>query len=419
MAIETNIQYAGSSPADWARHVATTQRKDLKKVSKEMLRSHQLTALIERDGGIETGLSGRNFSWPVQYKLHDDYANTGMQARNFAPTAQHLTANLEWGGIEVTDSIREREVLENRGKEAIVRIVDTMHSRMKESIVQKFAPRLYDDGATTSHKIYGLDSMFGVSASATYYKAYDWGALGASPSMTSIDATSGDPIMVNDDNYAGLDTDFGAYGGSQTSGAFPEGFCDEEADFWTGPIFNSNSTFFSGAAISAATGWQENAPEILRYAITHLRRNASAKRRLNLFVMNRTLLYQLKNQLLGSGAGRPEVGLVTSENGLKRFGFSGTFEFDGIECTEEYFVPNSTTIINSTTYTDRPTCYGIATGAMSFHSAYDDLFSVDPKSGEYDMHTQAYLYAIRMLGQLKLDGPRNFCKISAYTATSG
>lgn len=416
MAIESNIQYAGSSPADWARHVATTQRKDLRKVSKEMLRSHQLTALIERDGGIETGLSGRNFSWPVQYKLHDDYANTGMQPRNFAPTAQHLTANLEWGGIEVTDSIREREVLENRGKEAIVRIVDTMHSRMKESIMQKFAPRLYDDGATTSHKIYGLDSMFGVSVS-TNYQAYDWGTNGASPSMTAEAVAVGDPVMVNDDSYAGLDTDFGAYGGSQTSGAFPEGVCDEEADFWTGPIFNSNSTFF-GSPIAGATGWIDNAPEILRYAITHLRRNATAKRRLNLFVMNRTLLYQLKNQLLGSGAGRPEVGLVSSENGLKRFGFTGTFEFDGIECTEEYFVPNTTTIYGGTTYTDRLTCYGLATGAMSFHSAYDELFSVDPKSGEYDMHTQAYLYAMRMLGQLKLDGPRNFCKIAGYSATS-
>lgn len=415
MAIETNIQYAGSSPADWARHVATTQRKDLKKVSKEMLRSHQLTALIERDGGIETGLSGRNFSWPVQYKLHDDYANTGMQPRNFAPTAQHLTANLEWGGIEVTDSIREREVLENRGKEAIVRIVDTMHSRMKESIVQKFAPRLYDDGATTSHKIYGLDSMTGVSIS-TNYQAYDWGTAGASPSMTAEAVAVGDPIMVNDDNYAGLDTDFGAYGGSQTSGAFPEGFCDEEADFWTIPLINSNSSFFG--SIASATGWMDNAPEILRYAITHLRRNATAKRRLNLFVMNRTLLYQLKNQLLGSGAGRPEVGLVSSESGLKKFGFTGTFEFDGIECTEEYFVPNTTTIYGGTTYTDRPTCYGLATGAMSFHSAYDELFSVDPKSGEYDMHTQAYLYAMRMLGQLKLDGPRNFCKIAGYSATS-
>ncbi len=243
MAIESNMQYAGSSPADWARHVATTQRKDLRKVSKEMLRTHQLTALIEANGGVETGLSGRNFSWPVQYKLHDIAANSGLQARNFAPTAQHLQANLEWGGVEVTDSIREREVLENRGKEAIVRIVDGMHERMKESIMQKFAERLYEDGATTSYKIYGLDSMYGVSTS-TNYQAYNWGTAGATPAMTTHDVVVGDPIMVNDDQYAGLDTDFGAYGGSQLSGAFPAGKADEEADFWTPPILNSNSTFF-------------------------------------------------------------------------------------------------------------------------------------------------------------------------------
>lgn len=416
MAIESNMQYAGSSPADWARHVATTQRKDLRKVSKEMLRMHQLTALIESNGGVETGLSGRNFSWPVQYKLHDVSANTGLQPRNFAPTAQHLQANLEWGGVEVTDSIREREVLENRGKEAIVRIVDTMHTRMKESIVQKFADRLYEDGATTSFKIYGLESMFGVSTS-TNYQAYDWGTGGATPSMTAEDVAVGDPVMVNDDQYAGLDTDFGAYGGAQLSGAFPAGRADEEADFWTPPIFNSNSTFF-GSIAAGSTGWQENAVEILRFAITHLQRNSSVKRRLDLFLMDRTLLYQLKNQLLGSGAGRPEVGLVTSENGLKKFGFGGTFEIDGIECTQEYFVPNTTTIYGSATYTDRLTCYGLCTKAMSIHSAYDELFAVDPNSGEYDMDTQAYKYAMRMLGQLKFDGPRNFCKIGAYSATS-
>lgn len=415
MAIESNMQYAGSSPADWARHVATTQRKDLRKVSKEMLRGHQLTALIEADGGVETGLSGRNFSWPVQNRIHDDYANTGLQARNFAPTPQHLQANLEWGGLEVTDSIREREVLENRGKEAIIRIVDTMHSRMKESIAQQFAKRLYDDGATTSHKIYGLESMFGVSVS-TNYQAYDWGTNGAAPTMTAEPVAVGDPIMVNDDAYAGLDTDFGAYGGSQTSGAFPMGKCDEEADFWTPPIINSNSTYFG--SIGSATGWQDNSPEILRFVITHMMRNGNVKRRLNLFLMDRELLNHLKNQLLGSGAGRPEVGLVSDPNGLQRFGFRGQFMFDNIECTSEYYVPNTTTIYGGTTYTDRLTCYGLCTKAMSFHSAYDELFSVDPKSGDYDINTQAYKYVIRMLGQLKFDGPRNFCKISAYSATS-
>ncbi len=414
MAIESNMQYAGSSPADWARHVATTQRKDLRKVSKEMLREYQITALIESRGGIETGLSGRNFSWPVQYKMHDDSANTGLQSRNFAPTAQHIQANLEWGGTEVTDSIREREAKENRGKEAIVRVVDTMHSRMKESIMQKFAPRIYDDGATSGFKLYGLESMFGVSVS-TNYQAYDWGTAGAAPTMTAEAVAVGDPVMVNDDEYAGLATDFGAYGGSQTSGAFPAGKADEEADFWTPPTFNGNSTFFG--TIGSATGWEDNAVEILRFAITHLNRN-STKRRLDLFVMDRTMLYQLKNQLLGSGAGRPEVGLVSSESGLKRFGFTGTFEVDGIECTSEYGVPNTTTIYGGTTYTDRLTCYGLCTRAITIHSVYDDLFDVDPNSGEYDIDTQAYKYCMRMLGQFKFDGPRNFCKISAYSATS-
>lgn len=412
MAIESNMQYAGSSPADWARHVATTQRKDLRKVSKEMLRSHQLTALIEANAGVETGLSGRNFSWPVQYKLHDDAPNTGLQSRNFAPTPQHLQANLEWGGLEVTDSIREREVLENRGKEAIVRVVDTMHTRMKESVMQKFASHLYDDGASTSFKIYGLESMFGVSVS-TNYQAYDWGTAGAAPTMTAEDVADGDPVMVNDDEYAGLTTDFGDYGGAQTSGAFPAGKCDEEADFWTPPIINGHSDYFGSTA-----GFDSNAAEVLRFAITHMQRNSSAKRRLDLFMMDRDMLRMLKNVLLGAGAGRPEAGIVSSEYGLKRFGFSGVFEFDGIECTSEYYVPTTTTITGSTTYTNRLTCYGLCTKAMSIHSAYDDLFAVDPKSGEYDIDTQAYKYVIRMLGQLKFDGPRNFCKIAAYSGTA-
>lgn len=414
MAITTDMTYAGGSPADWARHIATTTRREMRKVSKEMLRKYVITAMVERQGGIETGLSGRNFSWPVQWRLHDEAANTGLQARNFAPTDQFKQANLEWGGLEITDSIREREFLENRGKEAIIKVASTMHDRMKESMTQKFALTIYDDGATTSKKLYGLESMMGVDAGGTSSgnRAYDWGTAGATPSMTKEDVAEGDPVMVHSDTYAGLLTDFGNYGGAQTYGAFPEGKCDEEADFWSPLIVNANSDFFG---TTSANGWEDNGPDILRFMIAHMSRN-SVDQQLDLFVMDRTMLVQLKNALLGSGAGRPEVGLVSSENGLKSFGFKNVFEFDGVECTTEYGVPTTNTYRASATAVVVRSLYGLTTKAISIHSAYDELFSLDPKSGEYDIDTQAYKYCLRMLGQFKFGSPRRFCKAAGYSA---
>lgn len=410
MAVGTDITHPSSSLIDWARSNATTMRKHLRDVEQAMLRKRMLTALVERNGGVEHNVSGNGFDWPVQYKIHDAEANDGTTTRNFAPTNLWKTANLQFGGLQVTDSIRQGELLANRGKEAIVNVPAKMTERMKKSLMERFAPSFYDDGATTSETIYGFNSFLGVLATANVDQAYDWGTAGATPSNTAENNAVGDPIMVPDDVYAGLTTDLGNYGGAQESGGWPEGKASAEFDFFTPLIINTNSTFFGD--ITSGTGWQDNAVEAVRFGLLHANRN-SVDDEIDLILMDRTLLYQLRNLLDAK-----ERVIVSRNDGVRSYGFKNVFEIDGVECSTEYGIPTRTINRSGASDTVVRGAYGFSSKNIEIKNRFGQLFHVDQGSGQYDIHTQAFLYCVDMQCQLKFRSPRNFIYWAGFSATS-
>lgn len=408
MAIGSDISYPSSSLIDWGRSNATTIRKHLREVEPAMLRKRMLTALVERNGGVEYNVSGNGIDWPIQYRIHDAEANDGTTPRNFAPTNLWKTANLQFGGLQVTDSIRQGELLANRGKEGIVKVADGMTERMKKSLMERFAPSFYDDGATTSETLYGFNSFLGVRTTANVDQTFNWETSG--PSNTARNNADNDPILVPDDEYAGLVTDLGNYGGGQESGGWPEGKASAEFDFWTPLILNTNSTFFG--AITSGTGWEDNAVEAVRFGLLHANRN-SVDDEIDLILMDRTLLYQLRNLLDAK-----ERVIVSRENGVRSYGFKNVFEIDGVECSTEYGIPTRT--INRAGANDQTVrgAYGFSSKNIEIKSRFGQLFHVDQGSGQYDIHTQAFLYCVDMQCQLKFRSPRNFIYWAGWSATS-
>lgn len=412
MSIGTDTTYQASSLISTARSIATTTRKHLRETEEAMLRKRRLTALVERNGGVEHNVGGAGFDWPVQDRIHNAAPNDGTNRREFAPQNLYRQANMQFGGMEVKDSIRKGELLANRGREAIIRVADTMREKLEQSLMQQFAERFYDSGDDTSYKLYGFDSFTGVKTASSIDQAFNWTSGTAPvPSQTERDADDGDPIMVPSDNYAGLSTVLGQYGGAQTSGGWPEGTCHPQFDFWTPLLLNTNSTFFG--AISSGTGWSNNAVEAIRFGLLHSKRN-TVEDEIDLILMDRTLLYELENQLL---SGNERV-IVTKENGLKSFGFGSVFEVDGVECSTEYGIP--LTVGNRDAAADQSlkAAYGFSTKNIKILSRFPNLFHMDEGNGDYDKETQSYDYCVEMLCQFKFKSPRNFIKWAGWSATS-
>jgi len=411
MANQTDATYQSSSTTDTARSIATTLRKNLRMREPAMLRSRKLTALVERDGGVVSNVSGAGIEWNVQDRIHSIHPNDGTNRREFAAQNLYRVANLQFGGFDVQDAISRGELVANRGREAVIRVADTMVARLEESFMEHLALRFYESGDDTSFKVYGIESFMDVRTTANVDQAFDWGTASTVPSNTVENNSYENPIMVPDDVYAGLQTSLGYYGGAQESGGWPQGVCSPQFDFWAPLVLNTNSTFFG--SITSATGWQDNAPDVVRFGLTHAGRNA-AKNQLNLVLMDRTLYLQFKNQMLASS----ERVNITSETGLRAFGFKDVFDFDGVEISHEYGIP--TTTVNRAAAADVTSlsAYGFSTKNIEILSRFGGISEPMPANGEYDKETQAYAYCLEALLQLKFASPRNFVKWSAYSAKS-
>jgi len=411
MGIGTDTTYQSSSLIDTARGIATTTRRHLRDLEDAHLRKRMLTALVERNGGVEHNVPGNGFDWNVKDRIHDAAPNDGTQRREYAPQNQFRQANLLFGGMEVKDSIRKGELLANRGREAVIRVADTMQERLTESIMEKFAERFYDSGDDTSYKLYGFDSFTAVKTSSSIDQAFDWGTAGVTPSQTEENNAVGDPIMVPSDSYGGLSTVLGQYGGAQTSGGWPEGTCHPQFDFWAPLLINTNSTFFG--AISSGSGWSNNAVEAIRFGLLHAGRN-NVDNAIDLILMDRSMLYELQNLLL---SGNERV-MVTATNGVKSFGFNNVFEVDGVECSTEYGIPLTTGNRAGAADVSLKAAYGFSSKNIKIMNRFSNLFHLDEASGEYTKETQSYDYCVEMLCQFKFKSPRNFIKWAGWSATS-
>lgn len=411
MAIGSDISYPSSSTIDTARSIATTIRKNLRDIDKNAMRKRILPALVQRDGGIEYNVSGAGVDWPMQDRIHDEAPNDGTNRREFVPQNLWRQANLQFGGTEVKDSIKKGEMLANRGREAIIRVAGDMKENLENSIGEKFAPHYYDDGDSTSFGLYGFNSFCAVKQATSVDQSFNWGTAGATPSNSERNLSVNDPIVVPGDQYAGLYTNLGYYGGAQQSGGWPEGIADTQFDAWVPLLINTNSTFFG--SYSSGTGWQDNGDAAIRFGLLHAKRN-TVRDEINIILMDRTLLYQLRELMLTNS---PERVLVTSESGVRSYGFKQVFEIDGVECSTEYGIPTTNAYRTSTATVVR-SAYGFSTKNIKIMSRFGTLFHPDEAFGEYTKETQSFDYCLETICQFKFRSPRNFIKWAGWSATS-
>lgn len=110
-------------------------------------------------------------------------------------------------------------------------------------------------------------------------------------------------------------------------------------------------------------------------------------------LMDRRLYIDFLNKL-----DEKERVVVSRTNGLRSYGFTDVFEFDGVECSSENSIPAGV-------------AYGLAIGNMELLCMEGQLYNSEGPF--YDEITQQYRYVVSTLGNLKFKSPRNFFKLAA------
>jgi hypothetical protein len=370
-----------ASSTDWARSIATTIVNHLREEEIASLRKYKLFAALEGAGQIRTNMSGRGFDWEIQYRNHTPSGNNGETPRVFARQNLWKRAELEFRGAQASDAIYKKEMLENRSAQALVNVAGKMASRLLTSMEQYLAKEWVVDGYASGNELrfHGIESFMGLGTT-----------------QQSINITTGaartkdaaDPFLYPNDTYAGLSTVLGSYGGSQTTGVWPNGSADSEFDFFTPVIVNGVSTYFNA---SPNNTWANNCVKAVREAIHQTRRNDSKEDQVDMLLLDRRSYIDFLNTLDSK-----ERVIVSRTNGLRSYGFTDVFELDGVEIGSENSVPANTG-------------YGLSVGNIELLCMEGQL--MNSEGPFYDEITQQFRYVVSTLGNLKFKSPRNFFKI--------
>jgi hypothetical protein len=356
----------------WARIVNTTTRKYFKGEEINILRNRKFLALMQSRGRVTYNHSGESMDWKVRYRRSPLVGYADGDTLTFARTNKWKTANLDWRGYTVQDSMTKFETLQNRSTEAIVKLYDNVMKILKDDIDDQFGDEFYVDGnaAGNSKRIHGFESCLTATEDA------DEGA-----------GTAGD-------TYAGLVTTLGNYGGTWT-GTWPAGSGDSHYDFWTPLVVNVTSTF-AGFPTSTNT-FAAQGDECIRWGIINCQKNKSKRGMLDLILLDRTYymnfleLIDTKERFL-SRPGR-------NEGSLAKLGFTDSVNWDGVDISWEYGIPTASG-------------YGVNVDSMELRSMQSQLFV--PTGPDYDVASKSYRFDVDFLGNLVMN-PRDMMKLEELT----
>jgi hypothetical protein len=373
-----------ASSTDWARTIGTTLVNHLKEEEQTTFRKFKVFAALEANGKVAMNQGGRGFDWQVRFRNQPVTSNNGESPRIFARHNLWQRANLPYRGYSVTDMVTKREMLENRGAQALVDVAGKMASRLQESMEQHLSSEVYVDGNATGNenRFHGLESMFG-TASQTIN-------VNDNSLRTSNPA---DPFAAPSDVYAGLETNLGFIAGGirsigATRNSWPLVPADPEYDYYSPIICNYTSNYFNNT-----TTWSANCIEAIREAVNHAKRNDTKENQIDMILLNRSLYIQFLNRLDAR-----ERAIVSKSNGLRSYGFGDVVEIDGIEVSTEYAVPTGVG-------------YGLSIGNMELKCMEGQLMTAEGPF--YNEELQSHRYAVSVLANIKMKSPRNFVKWAA------
>jgi len=344
--------------APWSRVVNTTIKNYLKEAEVNVLRNRKLLALARSKGRITFNWSGISMVWRVKYKRVKPSPFADGDTRTYSRKDRYKTAELDWRGYDLTDSMTKGEYLQNRGAQAIINTYSEIASDLMEDMEESFSEELYIDGYLPANgkRIHGFESFMQGNPLT--------GNGAATPSGT----------------YAGLPCTPGAISGTWNPGslpAWPNGRGDTAYDFWSPLIVAYDDALFGGAT------WSANCVEAVSFAIIKSKKSKSAKGMLDLFLMDDEM-YRVYLATL-RGKERIEVNRDGSKSPLVGLGFSDTVNQDGVDLTWEYgIIPD--------------TAYGINVDMIEIRSQQAQMFV--PEGPNQDDSNKSWNFGIDFYGNM-------------------
>lgn len=372
-----------SASQEWSRVVNTTLRKYNKEAEPTLVRNLPLTAVLENEGRIEKNATGDGYDWAFEIARAVVAGNSGNTALTFDAVDRYARAFLDYRGYVATDSMKKREFLKNRSPEALIRYYDKMAPKLYEDLERTIATEQYVDGNASgnSERIHGLESMFGTTGQTI------------DPSSGAVESyDAADPFIAPDDNYAGADTDLGAYGGDWSDGVWPisggAAGGSDTYDCFSPILINVQSTYFAGATNT----WAANCVEAIRLGITAVSKDASTKGIADMGLLDRNWFRQLKTKL----SSIERIDISDPNNKMRQLGFRDTIEIDGVVFMGVFGVPANTGYILNSNH-------------IRLVSMQKRLFETE--GPVWDMQTRSYRVAVDFLGNMIFDSPKFFCKL--------
>lgn len=350
----------------WSRELNTTIHQYIREEEVNILRNRKLLAMFKDRGRITMNHSGDMMDWKVRYKRAPMQGFADGDTLTFSRRDRWKTAQLDWRGYAATDSMNKAERLKNKNTEAIIKVFSQIATNLMDDIDENFCDELYVDGSASGNakRIHGIESFMGVAG-----------------------ANSNGYIGTPDDSYAGLDTDLAGYGGTWT-GNWPSGSGDPQYDFWSPLIVDYTDTAWTASTKT----WPNTCLEALRYGIIKGKKNKSKKGMLDLILLNDELYRQFMDKVQAEE--NLHVTRGDKKGGLYALGFSDVINFDGVDVSFEYGVPDTVG-------------YGWAMDHVELRSLQGQLFV--PEGPDFDIATQAYRFSIDFFGNAR-HNPRYFAK---------
>jgi hypothetical protein len=374
-----------ASSTDWARSIGTTIVNYLREEELNTFRKFKVFAALEGSGNVIMNQGGLGLNWQVRYRNQPVTGNNGETPRVFARQNLWVDANLPYRGYQVTDSIYKREMLENRGQQALINVAGKMASRLQESMEQHLAKEVWIDGNLAGNELrfHGLDSFTAIDGTVSIVDG------------TKRAANADDPFGWPADVYAGINTGLGAVAGSQLQGSWPNGVADPEYDFYSPIVVNTTSKYFKGKDSTGADSftWKDQCVQAVREGIQQAKRNDTKASQIDMVILDRKMYIDYMNKLDSK-----ERILANNNEGLRSYGFKDVFQQDGVDISTEYAVPSG--------------CgYGLSIANMELRCMEGSLMTAEGPF--YNEDTQAYRYVVSVLANLKFVSPRNFFKLQA------
>ena len=345
------------------RILKSTRENWSENLADETIEHHPILALLKAGGRLKTNCDGTDLKWTILYKERGLIPYADFDDLSFIRQDLLQTATLDTRGYKMVDAISEKEMLQNKGKHAIIKLFGKMADDMKKNAGTRLCAEFYVDGNATgnSKRLSGLETMM---------------------SMTGQTAADREATTLND-TYAGLSTAKGAYGGAQG---------DRHYDFWSPMIVSTNATGYT---------WAANADQHLRYAITQMTRSQMKDESLDLIQLTRSAYREFVDLLSTT-----ERVIVNKEDvGIRKFGFKDVVSFDGVDVTFDPDIP--ATDANS----DVVSGYGFTTGKMEYCLLGDSLWHAS--GDDFDVTRQCFTWWVGNYGNLRFQSPRHFAKFVA------